>query len=78
MTQQIGYFVAASCSIVTLLRPCTLGSTGFQALLLLRQNKKYKGFSILACFARLEVSAKPDGKSGRVSGDSMNNFHVAI
>jgi hypothetical protein len=51
---------------------------GFQAvLLLLQQNPKYE-VHIVAYLPRLDTAVRPNDKSARVSGNSMDLLQVAI
>jgi hypothetical protein len=56
-----------------------LGLIGFQAaLLLLARNRKHKFVHILAYLPRFDTAVRPNGKSGRVSGNNMDHFRVSI
>jgi hypothetical protein len=71
--------VAVFRSIVALLQPYTLGLIGFQVIpLLIQQNGKYKIIHFLAYLSRLDIAVNPNGKSGCVSGISMDHFQVSI
>jgi hypothetical protein len=79
MTQQMGELMAAFHPILASLRQYALGLIGFQAvLLLLQQNRKYKVVHILAYLPRLDIAVRPNGVSGRVSGNGITRFQVAI
>jgi hypothetical protein len=60
--------------------PDTLGLIGFQTVffLLLQQDRKYKPVYILAYLPQLYINIRTINKSGRVSGNSMDHFQVAI
>jgi hypothetical protein len=52
---------------------------GFLAVSLLPdRNQKSNIFYILACFPRLNITVRPNGKSGRASGNSLGHFEVGI
>jgi hypothetical protein len=74
-----GLPVSASCPIIALLSPHSLGVTGFQAdLLQLQQNCKDKVDHILAYLPRLDTAMSPSGKSGHASQNNMDYFQVVI
>jgi hypothetical protein len=51
---------------------------GFQVILfVLQQNRKY-GAHIPACLSCLDILVRPNGKSDRVSENSMDHFQAAI
>jgi hypothetical protein len=74
----MGQFDPASCSIVALLRPYTIGLIGFQAILLFHKTGKCKLVYNVAYLSRLDRAVRPNGKSGRVSGNSMDHLQVTI
>jgi hypothetical protein len=45
-------------------------------LLLLQQNGKYEALHILTCLSRVDIEARPNGKCGRVLGNSMHHFRT--
>jgi hypothetical protein len=67
-----------SIPIVALLRTYTLGLTVFKPLLLFQQNRKSKIVNILAYLPRLDIAIRPNGKSGRISGNNTDHFQAAI
>jgi hypothetical protein len=69
----------ASYSVIRLLWPYTLGLFGFQPiLLLLQQKQKSEVVPMLAYLPHLTVVVRLSGKSGCVSGSTMDHFQVAI
>jgi hypothetical protein len=81
ITHQMDELISASRPVVALIRPYTLGLIGFQAVFFfvqLQQNPKYKTSLILAYLPRLGIAARPNGKFGRVSGNSVDHFQLTI
>jgi hypothetical protein len=79
MPEQMVELIAVSCPVGALLWPYALDLIGFKAVLkLLQQIKKYKVVYILAYLPRLELVVSPDGKSGLVSGNSMDHFEMVV
>jgi hypothetical protein len=64
--------------VIALFRPYILRLTGFSSpFFVLWQNRKFKAH-ILAYLPGLDIAVRPNGKSGRVSGNSVDHFQVAI
>jgi hypothetical protein len=73
MNQQMFKLVSASCKIIASLLSCTVRFICFQAFLLfLQHNRKFKVVSILVYLPRLDIVLRPNGKSGCLSGNSMD------
>lgn len=69
----MGKLVAASGPVIALLWPCTHGFIGFQAVLLLLQQNWNVGY-----LQHFDLAARPNGKPGRVSRNTVDHFQVAI
>jgi hypothetical protein len=78
MNQQMEELVAESRQIVALLRPCNPGLIGFQAVFCCFSRIENKIVRVLPCLPRSGIAVGPNGRSGRVSGKSMDHCQLAI